>query len=352
MGTMNATHHTLSLFLSEQSPPAAPLAVGGAGGISVVEALVLELGTALVVVAKVVWAEEPSFVTLVGSKLDDGEGVRVVEASDGIVEATLEAPETTEPSSDVRDAMALDTSDDKGVCVVIGVVRAVLGEMTGVFDVAAVVGRIIEEATSVEDGAEADKLAELAEGRTVVLDEATSELAGIGMITVVGTTAVPDEEPSEVRDDGMTIVVDSEGSTNDTEIDRVPEVAGGGITTVVGAEGIGIEISTELAGGGIRTVELEEITFELYVELTGGGMGTVGPEGTAVKLVAELVGVGGRTTIVVELADGSTTTGSEADRLELELGTDTEGAGYPTVCEIEGLGMGYGTRTELDGGAG
>jgi hypothetical protein len=73
---MNATHHTLSLFLSEQSRPAAPLAVGGAGGISVVEALVLELGAALVAVAKVVWAEEPSFVTFVGSELD--EAVRVV----------------------------------------------------------------------------------------------------------------------------------------------------------------------------------------------------------------------------------------------------------------------------------
>jgi hypothetical protein len=110
------------LFLSEQSPPAAPLAVGGAGGISVVEALVLGVGAALVAVAKVVSAEEPSFVTLVGSELDDGEGVRVVEASDGIVGATLEAPEMTEPSSDVRDDIALDTPDDRGVCVVMSVV--------------------------------------------------------------------------------------------------------------------------------------------------------------------------------------------------------------------------------------
>jgi hypothetical protein len=94
------------------------------------------------------------------------------------------------------------------------------------------------------------------------------------------------------------------------------------------------------------------MTFELYVELTGGGLGTAGPEGTAVKLVAELVGVGGRTTIVVELAGGGTTTGPEADKLELELETDTEGAGYPTVCEIKELGTGYGTRIELDGGAG
>jgi hypothetical protein len=73
------------------------------------------------------------------------------------------------------------------------------------------------------------------------------------------------------------------------------------------------------------------MTFELYAELTGGGTGTVGPEGIAVKLVAELMGVGGGMTIVVELPGGSTTTGPEAGRLELELGTDMEGAGYPTV---------------------
>jgi hypothetical protein len=114
--------------------------------------------------------------------------------------------------------------------------------MTGVFDVATVVGRMIEEDTSVEDSAEADELAELGGGRAVVLDEAAFELAGIGMTTVVGTIAVPDEVPSEVTDDGMTIVVDSEGRTNETEIEREPVVAGGGMTTVVGAEGIGIEI--------------------------------------------------------------------------------------------------------------
>lgn len=51
---MNATHHTLSLFLSEPRPPAAPFAAGGAGGISVVAALELELRAALVAVIKVV----------------------------------------------------------------------------------------------------------------------------------------------------------------------------------------------------------------------------------------------------------------------------------------------------------
>jgi predicted RNA methylase len=67
--------------------------------------------------------------------------------------------------------------------------------------------------------------------------------------------------------------------------------------------------------------------------LAGGGMSPVELEGISVKLVADLVGTGGRITIVVELAGGGTTTGSEADGTELELCRETEGAGYPTVCE-------------------
>jgi hypothetical protein len=144
-----------------------------------------------------------------------------------------------EPISDVRDSIALDTPDGRAVCVVMGVVRPVLVEMTGVFDVASVVGRTIEEDTSVEDGAEAGELAELPGGRTIVLDEAAFELAGVGMTTVVGTTTVLDEENT---DDGIIVVVESEGSTNDTEIETESEVAGGGTVTVVGAEGIGVEM--------------------------------------------------------------------------------------------------------------
>lgn len=81
--------------------------------------------------------------------------------------------------------------------------------------------------------------------------------------------------------------------------------------------------------------------------------------------------------IIVELAGGGTTTGPEADKLEVELGTETEGSGYPIVCEdtvdwdagyvtwsydelvsvvtawlAEELGTGYGTRVELGGGTG
>jgi hypothetical protein len=338
---MNATHHTFSLFLPEPRPPAAPLAAGGAGGISVVAALALELGAALVTVAELVWAEEPSFVTLVGSELDDGEGAKVVEASDKVVEAkledvkmmedgpelndgasvytvekvsdaTLEAPEMMELSSDVSDDMTLDTPDGRGVCVVMGVVGAALFETTGVLNVATVVGTRIEDKITVEDGAEADDLAELAGGTMTVPDVAAFELADVGITTVVGTITVPDEEPPELTDDGMTTVVEVEGSTNDTETETEPEVAGGGMITVVGAEGTGVEMNTVLASGGIRFVE---------------------PEGIAVKLVAELVGAVGRMTTVVEIAGGGTTTGPEVDGIELELKTETEGAEYPTVCE-------------------
>ena len=100
---MNATHHTLSLFLSEPRPPAAPLTAGGAGGISVVAALALEPGATLVAVGKVVWAEEPFFVTLIGSELDDGEGAGVVEASDKAVEAKLEDVKMMEDRPELDD---------------------------------------------------------------------------------------------------------------------------------------------------------------------------------------------------------------------------------------------------------
>jgi hypothetical protein len=257
-GIMNTTHHTFSLFLSEARPPAAPLAIGGAGGTSVVAALVLELGIMLVAVAKVVRAEEPSFVTLIGSKCDDGEGVGVVEASDKVVgatledvkmledgpkldngineydvrkvsDATLEASEMMDISSDVRGEMVLDAPDGGGVCVVVGVVGAALVEMTGVFDVATVAVTTIKDDTTVEFGTGADKLAEITGGTGIVPDGAAFELADVGMIIVVGTTTVPDGQ--------MTTVMEIEGSTNDTGIEIEPEVAAGGMTTVVGSGG-------------------------------------------------------------------------------------------------------------------
>lgn len=110
---MNASHQTLSLFLSELSLPAAPLAVGGAGGISVLTALVLVAGA--VVVAKVVGAEEPATVTLVGSELGDDEGVRVVDAANVVSEARLEVSERIVESSEAREEMPLDASEGRGV---------------------------------------------------------------------------------------------------------------------------------------------------------------------------------------------------------------------------------------------
>lgn len=110
---MNASHQTLSLFLPELSLPAVPLAVGGAGGISVLTALVLVVGAAFV--AKVVGAEEPAAVTLVGSELDDDESVRVVDAGNVVSEARLEVSEMIEESLEARDEMSLDASEGRGV---------------------------------------------------------------------------------------------------------------------------------------------------------------------------------------------------------------------------------------------